>query len=189
MPALGEDFVKVYQHNNIHIEPVSSEQCCGMPKLELGDLDAVHRAKEANIPALYQMVQQGFDLIAPIPSCVLMFKQELPLMYPDDEQVKAVQQAFFDPFEYLHLRHKEGLLKTEFQTELGEVAYQVACHLRVQNIGIKTRDILSLIPNTNIHTQERCSGHDGTYAVKKGNQGQIGQNSPAHCQEGRPVKA
>ena len=167
VPALGEDFVKVYQHNNIHIEPVSSEQCCGMPKLELGDLDAVHRAKEANIPVLYQMVQQGFDLIAPIPSCVLMFKQELPLMYPEDEQVKAVQQAFFDPFEYLHLRHKEGLLNTEFQTELGEVAYQVACHLRVQNIGIKTRDILSLVPNTNIHAQERCSGHDGTYAVKK----------------------
>ena len=167
VPELGEDFVKVFQHNNIHIEPVSSERCCGMPKLELGDLDSVHNAKEANIPVLYDMVQQGFDLIAPIPSCVLMFKQELPLMYPDDEQVRAVQQAFFDPFEYLHLRHKEGLLNTEFVSELGDVAYQVACHLRVQNIGIKTRDILSLIPNTQIHTQERCSGHDGTYAVKK----------------------
>ena len=166
-PHLGEDFVKVFQHNDIHIELVPKEQCCGMPKLELGDLDAVHRAKEANIPVLYDLVKQGYDLIAPVPSCVLMFKQELPLMYPDDEQVQAVKAAFFDPFEYLFLRHKEGRFNTDFSGPLGEVAYHVACHLRVQNIGLKTRDILALIPDTTIHAQERCSGHDGTYAVKQ----------------------
>ena len=166
VPDLGEDFVKVYQHNGIEITLVPTEQCCGMPKLELGDIDAVVRAKEANIPVLYDMVSQGYDLIAPVPSCVLMFKQELPLMYPDDPQVQAVKQAFFDPFEYLHLRHKEGQFNTDFKQHLGDVAYQVACHLRVQNIGLKTRDILSLIPETQIHAQERCSGHDGTYAVK-----------------------
>ncbi|GAB5379533.1 MAG: heterodisulfide reductase-related iron-sulfur binding cluster [Aliiglaciecola sp.] len=166
-PNLGEDFIKVFQHNKIHMELVKTEVCCGMPKLELGDLDAVHQAKRNNIPVLYEMVQQGFDLIAPVPSCVLMFKQELPLMYPDDEQVLAVKKAFFDPFEYLFLRHKEGGFNTDFAQDLGDVAYHVACHLRVQNIGLKTRDILSLIPNTVIHPQERCSGHDGTYAVKK----------------------
>lgn len=166
-PHLGDDFFKVYQHNDIHIELVPTEQCCGMPKLELGDLDAVHLAKKANIPVLYDLVQKGFDIIAPVPSCVLMFKQELPLMYPDDEQVQAVKAAFFDPFEYLFLRHKEGHFNTDFSTELGQVAYHVACHLRVQNIGLKTRDILALIPDTKIHPQERCSGHDGTYAVKK----------------------
>jgi hypothetical protein len=66
----------------------------------------------------------------------------------------------------MHLRHKEGALKTDFNTELGDVSYQVACHLRVQNIGIKARDILNLVPGTTINTEERCSGHDGTYAVK-----------------------
>lgn len=166
-PNLGEDFIKVFQYNQIHMELVKSEVCCGMPKLELGDLDAVHLAKRKNIPVLYDMVQQGFDLIAPVPSCVLMFKQELPLMYPDDEQVQAVKNAFFDPFEYLFLRHKQGGFNIDFKQDLGDVAYHVACHLRVQNIGLKTRDILNLIPNTTIHPQERCSGHNGTYAVKK----------------------
>ncbi len=166
-PELGEDFVKVYQHNGIHIQMVPKEKCCGMPKLELGDLDAVDQLKQANIPVLAALVDQGYDLIAPIPSCVLMYKQELPLMYPDDPDVLKVQRAFFDPFEYLWLRHKGGELKTEFPNALGEVAYQVACHLRVQNIGIKTRDILNLVPDTEVVAQERCSGHDGTYAVKK----------------------
>jgi Fe-S oxidoreductase len=166
-PDLGEDFLKVYQHNGIHIDLVPKEKCCGMPKLELGDLEAVDRLKRVNIPALAKLVDEGYDLIAPIPSCVLMYKQELPLMYPDDEDVLKVQRAFFDPFEYLWLRHKGGALRTDFPNALGEVAYQVACHLRVQKIGIKTRDVLNLVPDTQVIAQERCSGHDGTYAIKK----------------------
>lgn len=166
-PVIGEDLVRVFAHNGIHIELVPQEQCCGMPKLELGDLEAVAKAKQANIPVLARLVDAGFDLIAPVPSCVLMYKQELPLMFAADAAVKKVQQAFYDPFEYLFLRHKAGLLKTDFKTGLGDISYQVACHLRVQKIGLKTRDILNLIPGTTVHTQERCSGHDGTYAVRK----------------------
>jgi glycerol-3-phosphate dehydrogenase subunit C len=165
-PHLGEDFYTVFQHNRIQIDLVPKEECCGMPKLELGDLQAVAKLKEANIPVLAKLVDEGYDLIAPIPSCVLMYKQELPLMFPDDADVLKVQKAFFDPFEYLFLRHKEGALKTDFKESLGDISYQVACHLRVQNIGMKTRDILNLVPDTNVNAIERCSGHDGTYAVK-----------------------
>jgi Fe-S oxidoreductase len=165
-PAVGEDFVKVFQHNDIHIDLVPKEKCCGMPKLELGDLDTVNALKEANIPVLAALVDEGYDLVAPIPSCVLMYKQELPLLYPNDPDVLKVQKAFFDPFEYLWLRHKGQALKTDFKTPLGEVAYQVACHQRVQNIGLKTRDVLNLIADTRVNAIERCSGHDGTYAVK-----------------------
>ena len=164
---MGEDFAKVFQHNGIHIDTIPKEKCCGMPKLELGDLESVNKLKEANIPVLAALVDQGYDLTAPIPSCVLMYKQELPLLYPDDEDVKKVQAAFFDPFEYLWLRYKGGALNTEFPNAMGDIAYQVACHQRVQNIGLKTRDVLNLIPGTDVTAQERCSGHDGTYAVKK----------------------
>ncbi len=165
-PEVGEDFVRVFQHNDIHIDVVPKEKCCGMPKLELGDLDAVDALKQANIPVLAQLVDRGYDLVAPIPSCVLMYKQELPLMYPDDPEVQKVKQAFYDPFEYLWLRHKAGALKTEFPNGIGNVAYQVACHQRVQNIGLKTRDVLALVADSEVVAHERCSGHDGTYAVK-----------------------
>lgn len=166
-PDLGADFLKVFQHNDIEIILVPKEQCCGMPKLELGDLQSVERNKNINIPILAGLVDQGYDLIAPIPSCVLMYKQELPLMFPDDPDVAKVQKAFFDPFEYLHLRHKADFLKTDFKKPLDDISYQVACHLRVQNIGMKTRDVLQLVPDTSVLPIERCSGHDGTYAVKK----------------------
>ncbi len=166
-PQTLKDLVAVLEHNKIPVTLVGKEVCCGMPKLELGDLAAVEKAKQVNVPALLNMVNDGWDIVAPIPSCVLMFKQELPLMYPDDASVQKLGQAIFDPFEYLALRHKDGKLNTQFKNTLGTVAYHVPCHLRVQNIGLKTRDILSLVPDTKLEVIERCSGHDGTYAVKQ----------------------
>ena len=165
-PHLGEDLLAIFEHNDIAVTLASKERCCGMPKLELGDLEAVEQAKNDNIAELEKLVDDGWDIVAPIPSCVLMFKQELPLMFPDDAAVAKVKEAIFDPFEYLMLRHKEGKLKTDFKTSLGSISYHVACHQRVQNIGLKTRDLLQLVPDTSVDTIERCSGHDGTYAVK-----------------------
>jgi glycerol-3-phosphate dehydrogenase subunit C len=165
-PGPGEDLVAVFQHNGIPVVLPPQEKCCGMPKLELGDLEAVRRAKEFNIPVLAKLVDEGFDLTALVPSCVLMFKQELPLMFPGDADVQKVKAAFFDPFEYLMLRHREGKLKTDFKQGLGSISYHAACHQRVQNIGPKTKEFLSLIPDTKVDMIERCSGHDGTYAVK-----------------------
>lgn len=88
-------------------------------------------------------------------------------MFPDDPEVAKVRDAMYDPFEYLMLRHKDGELNTGFKKSLGKISYQVPCHLRVQNIGLKTRDMLQLVPDTQVEVIERCSGHDGTYAVKK----------------------
>lgn len=165
-PALVDDLVAVLTHNGIPVRLPEQERCCGMPKLELGNLEAVAQAKEVNIPALAALVDAGWDIIAPVPSCVLMFKQELPLMYPSDLQIRQVRDAIFDPFEYLMLRHKEGKLKTDFKTSLGKIAHHVPCHQRVQNIGNQTRELLKMVPGTTIESIERCSGHDGTYAVK-----------------------
>ena len=166
-PVIGEDLVAVFEHNGIPVTLAEKEQCCGMPKLELGDLESVEKAKNANIPVLARLVDQGWDIVAPIPSCALMFKQELPLIFPDDPQVIKVSEAIFDPFEYLMLRYKDGRLNTDFKTSLGKVAYHAACHQRVQNVGSKTKELLSLIPDTTVEAIERCSGHDGSYAVKK----------------------
>ncbi|MEP7042059.1 MAG: heterodisulfide reductase-related iron-sulfur binding cluster [Dokdonella sp.] len=165
-PQSVEDLAAVLRHNDIAVRLIEREVCCGMPKLELGDLDSVAKYKEKNIPLLAQAVREGWDITAAIPSCVLMFKQELPLMFPADEDVQLVRRHVFDPFEYLWQRHHAGLLKREFVHPLGKVAWHAACHQRVQNIGPKTRDVLALVPGTDVQMIERCSGHDGTYGVK-----------------------
>ena len=165
-PEMAVDLVKVFEHNGVPVRLTPQEKCCGMPKLELGDLESIRKNKEENIPMLAKLVDEGWDIVAPIPSCVLMYKQELPLMFPEDADVLKVRDAIYDPFEYLMLRHKAGKLKTDFKETLGKISYHVPCHQRVQNVGLKTKEMLELVPDTKVEAIERCSGHNGTYAVK-----------------------
>ena len=101
-------------------------------------------------------------------------------MFPDDPDVQAVKEAMWDPFEYLTARRRDGLLKTDFPRPLGKVSYQIPCHGRVQNIGRRTEELLKSIPGTQVQTIERCSGHAGTYGVKKA-------THPVAMKIGKPV--
>jgi Fe-S oxidoreductase len=166
-PGIGQDLLEILRHNEIPAVVVEKENCCGMPKLELGDLDAVEKLRNGNLPVLAKLAKEGYAILTAIPSCTLMFKQELPLLFPDDADLKLVAEAMFDPFEYLSLRHKDGLLRTDFTKPLGKVSYHVPCHLRVQNMGLRTQELLKMVPGTEVNTVERCSGHDGTWGVKK----------------------
>ncbi len=121
-PGMGHDLLALLEHNEIPYVVVEREACCGMPKFELGDLEAVDRLKQINIPVLARVAKEGYAILTPVPSCTLMFKQELPLMYPEDAETLAVRDAMFDPFEYFVLRRKDGLLKTEFKQALGKVS-------------------------------------------------------------------
>jgi glycerol-3-phosphate dehydrogenase subunit C len=166
-PRIGLDLLRILDHNEIPYRIVDQAGCCGMPKLELGDLESVLRLKEANAPRLAALAREGYALLTPVPSCTLMFKSELPLLFPEDADVQAIAAAMFDPFEYLVLRDKDGLLKKDFKTPLGKIAYHIPCHSRVQNIGQKTREVIEWVPGTTVHTVERCAGHDGTWGVKR----------------------
>jgi len=166
-PGIGHDLIKVLKHNEIPYVVVEKQACCGMPKLELGDLESVEALAKQNLPVLARLAREGYAIVTPIPSCTLMFKQELPLMFPDDADVQAVKEAMWDPFEYFIARSKDGLLNQDFKEELGHVSYHVACHSRVQNVGQKTAEALKLIPGTEVNVVERCSGHSGTWGVKK----------------------
>ena len=188
-PGMGHDLLAILEHNEIPYVVVEKEACCGMPKLELGDLESVDRLKKANIPVLSRYAKEGYAILTPVPSCTLMYKQELPLMYPDDPDTIAVRDAMFDPFEYFVLRKKESLLKTDFKQPLGKVSYHIPCHSRVQNMGQKTRELLEGIPGTSVSTVERCAGHDGTWGVKEeyfANSMKIGRPVFRHMAEPAP---
>ena len=165
-PQIGEDLICILEHNNIQVKLIDDCQCCAMPRLELGDLDTVNLAMNTNIPRMAELIADGWDIVSLIPSCTLMFKQELPLMFPERTAVLQVKLAIYDPFEYLMRLYRSKQLKTDFRRGLGRIAYHVACHQRAQRAGQQTRKLLELIPDTEVTPVERCSGHDGSYAMK-----------------------
>jgi glycerol-3-phosphate dehydrogenase subunit C len=166
-PGIGHDLLAILDHNEIPYVLIEKETCCGMPILEQGNLAGVEAKKNINMPQLARLAREGYAILTPIPSCTLMYKQELPLMFPDDADTQLVKEAMWDPFEYFISRNRDGLLKTDFKHALGNVSYHIPCHSRVQNVGRKTAETLQLVPGTKLNIVERCSGHAGTFGVKK----------------------
>jgi len=81
-PGIGHDLLAILDHNEIPYVIVAKEACCGMPKLELGDLEGVERLKTVNVPRLAALAREGYAILTAVPSCTLMFKSELPLLFP-----------------------------------------------------------------------------------------------------------
>ncbi|MBT5048154.1 MAG: glycerol-3-phosphate dehydrogenase [Rhodospirillaceae bacterium] len=167
-PDIGEAARGVLARNGVETEVVYP-RCCGMPKLEHGDLDAVAESARAVSAELLPWIDKGYDIIALVPSCTLMLKFEWPLILPDDENVKKLSAATRDITEYVvDIARNEGLSPGLSALE-GGVTVHLACHARAQNIGPKAADMLRLLPDTEVGVIERCSGHGGSWGMMKDN--------------------
>jgi len=166
-PEIGLDTLAVMGHNNVEVA-FAYEQCCGMPLWHNGDMEGAIKAAKENISRLIGHVAQGRTVVATNPTCSQMIRVEYPRMLGSDE-AKTVATQTMDPMEFLARLAAQGKLKRDFKTGAGEISYHIPCHLRAQNIGYKTRDVLAMLPETTVRVVEECSGHDGTWAMKKQN--------------------
>ena len=163
----GIALTRVLEKNDIHVELPETQECCGIPYFDIGDLDSAIEKAKRNVQRLKPYVEAGFDIIVPIPTCALQLKYEYPLLLPDDPDVKAVAERVFDVHEYLWKLNEEGKFNKDFKVSMGNIAYHIPCHLKSLNVGYKGVALLRLIPNTKVRVVDRCSGHDGTFGVKK----------------------
>jgi glycerol-3-phosphate dehydrogenase subunit C len=167
-PDIGDAALKVLAKNGVDVEVVYPE-CCGMPQFEHGDLARVADKARTISAALQPYIEQGKDIIALVPSCALMMKFEWPLIVPDDENVKSLSQATYDITEYIvELANQEGM-SDGLSPLAGGITLHLACHARAQNMGPKGAEMLRLIPDADVSVVERCSGHGGSWGIKKDN--------------------
>lgn len=161
---VGKAAVQVLERNGIEVV-LPEQRCCGMPSFDLGDTDAIVAAAKANMSTLRPWLEAGYDVVAPVPSCSLMLKREYPYLVPGEEAVRLSRRTF-DICEYLLRLKRAGTLATDFVKKPGRVAYQIPCHLRDQNIGFKSKELMELA-GAQVDMVERCSGHDGTWGAKR----------------------
>jgi glycerol-3-phosphate dehydrogenase subunit C len=166
-PEIGIDTLSVMGHNNVDVT-FAYERCCGMPLWHNGDVDGAVASAKANVGELIRHVNDGRQIIATNPTCSQMIRVEYPRLLGTEDAKKVAAQTM-DPMEFLAKLAGQGKLKKDFKTGAGDLNYHMPCHLRAQNIGYKTRDVLSLLPETKVNVVEECSGHDGTWAMKKEN--------------------
>ena len=160
---VGKATVQVLEKNGVQIV-MPEQRCCGMPSFDIGDTQAIAAAARANIDSFLPWIKQGYDVVVPVPSCSLMLKREYPSLLPGTDAAKLAERTF-DVCEYVMQLKKEGTLAADFRHKPGLVAYQVPCHLRDQNIGFKSMELMECA-GAQVKVIERCSGHDGAWSAK-----------------------
>ncbi|MEQ9125513.1 MAG: heterodisulfide reductase-related iron-sulfur binding cluster, partial [Alphaproteobacteria bacterium] len=167
-PDIGLAASAVLAKNGVRTE-VTYAGCCGMPQLEQGDIARVAERAKTIAAEMARWIDDGYDVVALVPSCALMLKFEWPLILPDDENVKRLSAATYDVAEYVvGIAKKEGLAEGLGPID-GDVTMHLACHARAQNMGPKAAEMLRLIPETRVAIVERCSGHGGSWGAMKDN--------------------
>ena len=164
-PAVGRAAVRVLEKCGVDVS-LPSQRCCGMPYLDGGAVPEARALIADNVRTLAAAAREGRDIVAPGPTCSYMLKQEYPWLDGSDD-ARLVATRTRDLFEYLARLQAEGALSPAFTRPLGKVAYHVPCHLRAQNIGVKSADVLRGVPGTEVEVIERCSAVDGTWGFKK----------------------
>ena len=166
-PRIGLDTLEVMACNNVDVS-FAYERCCGMPLWHNGDMEGAIELARKNVATLLRFVNDGRIIVATNPTCSQMIRVEYPRLLGTDD-AKKIAAKTSDPMEFLARLAGEGKLNKNFRTGAGQISYHMPCHLRAQNVGYKTRDVLALLPDTKIKVIEECSGHNGTWAMKSEN--------------------
>lgn len=165
-PEVGQAAVEVLTRNQVTLE-CGYSQCCGMPALDGGDIDTAQRLARKNVTELLPWVERGYTVLVTNPTCSMMMRKEYPGLIGGDGAKKLAENVM-DPNEYLNTLRRAGRLDKGFLSTPGRIAYHVPCHLRAQNIGYRSRDMMDAIGGaTEVELVAECCGHDGTWAMKK----------------------
>ena len=169
-PGIGKDLVRVYERNGIECSSTGAD-CCGAPWLHSGDIDHFTKIAEKNVKTLAGEVRKGTDIVVPQPTCGYVLKKDY-LDYVGGPDAELVADHTFDAAEYLMKVHKDDdtILDTHFDGDVPErVTYHTPCHLRAQNIGFKSRDLIKLT-GAKVKLVQQCSGIDGMWGLRAGNE-------------------
>src|SRR5262245_24734991 len=163
-PTTGKAAVAVLEKNGVDVT-LPAQRCCGMPYLDGGAMKEAKALIADNVTSLARAAREGREIVVPGPTCSYMLKQEYPWL-DGSEDANLVARSTRDLFEYLAGLHAEGRLDTRFPNAPGKIAYQLPCHLKAQNMGTRSADVLRLT-GAAVETIERCSAVDGTWGMKK----------------------
>jgi Fe-S oxidoreductase len=169
-PGIGQDLIKVYERNGIECSLAGEAACCGAPFLHSGDIDAFTKVAKKNVKMLADEVRAGNEIVVPQPTCGYVLKKDY-VDYVGGADATLVAENTYDAAEYLIRLHKTDgkSLDLNFTGEIPEtITYHTPCHLRAQNIGLKSRDLMKLT-GAKIKLVQQCSGIDGMWGLRAEN--------------------
>jgi Fe-S oxidoreductase len=122
-PEVGAATVEALEAAGYDATVPQGRFCCGRPLYDYGFLGLARRYLERTVDALRAEVRAGTPIIGVEPSCVAVFRDELPKMLPHDEDAHRLSRQTFHLAEFL-------MRDDEFEPPQLErhVVFQGHCH-------------------------------------------------------------
>ncbi len=103
-PDVAKAAVEVLEHAGCTVSIPRMHLCCGRPLYEFGMLERAKSYLGKVLDALADDIRAGTPIVALEPACVSVFREELPNLFPYDEQAKRLREQVFLLSEYLDQR-------------------------------------------------------------------------------------
>ncbi|MCU1392972.1 MAG: hypothetical protein JWM34_1400 [Ilumatobacteraceae bacterium] len=168
-PAIGHDLVRVYERNGVEVSLVDAG-CCGAPWLHSGDRDRFIKAAKKNVAALAEEVRAGSTVVVPQPTCGYVIKRDYTAYVPGADAALVAANTF-DAAEYLMKIHRDPdtALDVDFDGDIPTtITYHAPSHLRAQNIGLRSRDLMKLT-GAQIRLVQQASAMDAMWGLRAEN--------------------
>jgi Fe-S oxidoreductase len=91
-PEVGRAHVEVLEAAGYRVTLPDRPLCCGRPLYDYGMLDTAERLLRQVLDALRPQIQSGVSLIGMDPSCLAVFRDELPNLFPHDHDAKQLSE-------------------------------------------------------------------------------------------------
>ncbi len=166
-PQAGLDLIWLLNRAGYSVEIPRNFCCCGTPLYTNGFEEEARKNAAINLKEMAAWNAKGVPVITLCPSCSLMFKSEIPAVFPDlHEQFPA---AAGDASEFLLRLLENGELDApRTRAQECRIVYHAPCHLRAQGMGLPGYSILETLEGLHVQNANAgCCGISGTYGFKK----------------------
>lgn len=168
-PALAEALVAILAHHGISVFVPLQQRSAGTAAIASGEMNLARRHARLNVAILAEAVRQGCEIVTTEPAAALTLIHEYPQLLQDEDS-QLVAKHTHDAGEFLLGLHRDGQLRTDFQTLPLRLGYHLPCRLRALGVGQPGRELLELIPGVTVEgLPNTCSGMAGMFGIKAKN--------------------
>jgi len=165
-PELAGTVANVLNRNNVDVA-VPGCQCCGMPMIANNNMIGFRKNAERNIRSFASFINDGWDVVTACPSCALMLKHGYPAFFGQDDADLVSRHVYYVDEYLVRLTHKRRLPPGLVQLDQSVLCH-IPCHLKVQDEGRSTLDLLHSIPGLSVAAvNAACCGMGGYHGYKK----------------------
>jgi Fe-S oxidoreductase len=169
-PEVGIAAVGVLEDAGYRVRIPDRPLCCGRPLYDYGMLPTAKRWLRRTLAALREPVQAGIPLIGLEPSCLAVFRDELPNLFPADTDARRLAAQSFTLGEFLSRRgyrppHLPGHALVQVHCHHGAVMGYAGEQGLLEQMGLELE-----VPDSG------CCGMAGSFGYESGERYQVSQD-------------